>query len=333
MKKGIAVAGNMLVDTIYTINCYPKIGELALVEDKVTRSTGGAVCNVIADLARLDGKLPLTALGVIGNDENGEFILESLSEYKNIDLSKIVREGASSFSAVMSDRSTKQRTFFHAKGSNAIFSEKHIDWSGLEVSHLHIGYLLLLDELDKPDLEFGTKMARLLASAKKNGIKTSIDMVSDSNSRYEAIVPPALKYTDYCIINETEAQCLTGLRLREENGINEENTLAALRAIRDMGVADWAVIHAPESGYGLDCVSGEFVKLESLCLPEGYIKGTNGAGDAFCAGVLYAAYMEKSLEEALELGTGCAACSLSEPGAAEGMRSYEEVMKLYRNLR
>ena len=333
MKKGIAVAGNMLVDTIYTINCYPKIGELALVEDKVTRSTGGALCNVIADLARLDEKLPLTALGVIGNDENGKFILESLAKYRNIDLSQIVCEGTSSFSAVMSDLSTKQRTFFHAKGSNAIFSEKHIDWRGLTVSHLHIGYLLLLDELDKPDSEFGTKMARLLASAKKNGIKTSIDMVSDSNSRYEAIVPPALKYTDYCIINETEAQCLTGLKLRAENEIDEENMCSALRAIGDMGVSSWVVIHAPEGGYGLDCISGEAVKLKSLSLPEGYIKGTNGAGDAFCAGVLYAAYKGKSLKEALELGTGCAACSLSEPGAAEGLRSYEEVMKLYKKMR
>ncbi len=323
----------MLVDTIYTINCYPKIGELAFVEDKVARSTGGAVCNVIADLARLDKTLPLTALGVIGNDENGEFILGSLSEYKNIDLSQIVREGTSSFSAVMSDLSSKQRTFFHAKGSNAVFSEKHIDWSRLEISLLHIGYLLLLDELDKHDEEFGTKMARLLASAKKNGIKTSVDMVSDSNSRYGAIVPPALKYTDYCIINEMEAQCLTGLVLRAESGIDEDNILSALHAIRDMGVSSWAIIHAPEGGYGLDCASGEFVKLKSLRLPEGYIKGTNGAGDAFCAGVLYAAYMEKSLKEALELGTGCAACSLSEPGGTEGLCSYEDVMKLYRKMR
>lgn len=333
MNKGIAVAGNMLVDTIYAINRYPKIGELAIVEDNITRATGGAVCNVVAGLAMIDEKLPLTALGVIGNDENGKFIEERLSNYKNINLSQIAHEGTTSFSAVMSDLSTKQRTFFHAKGSNAVFSEKHIDWGRLDVGHLHIGYLLLLDELDKPDSEYGTKMARLLASAKRNGIKTSIDMVSDSNSRYKAIVSPALKFTDYCIINETEAECLTGLVLRVDEGIDENNMLSALHAIKDMGVSKWAIIHAPEGGYGLDCADGELVTTKSLSLPEGYIKGTNGAGDAFCAGILYGAYMEKSLAEAIALGIGCAACSLSEPGAAEGMRSYEEVIKLYKKMR
>jgi sugar/nucleoside kinase (ribokinase family) len=333
MKKGIAVAGNMLVDTIYSINHYPKTGELATIEDNITRATGGAVCNVIADLAKLDERLPLIALGVIGDDENGKFIEESLSNYKNIDLSQLSHEGTTAFTMVMSDSFTKQRTFFHAKGANARFSERHIDWDRLNVSHLHIGYLLLLDELDEPDPQFGTKMAKLLAAAKVRGLTTSIDMVSDSYCRYKAIVPPALIYTDYCIINETEAEGLTGIALRKEPGIDEAGMLLALRAIKSMGVSRWVVIHAPEGGYGLDCATDETVTTKSLCLPDGYIKGSNGAGDAFCSGVLYGAYTERSLAEALEIAIGCAACSLSEPGAAEGMRSFEEVLSLYRKMR
>ena len=333
MKKGIAVAGNMLVDTIYPINHYPKIGELAVIEDSITRATGGAVCNVIADLAKLDERLPLTALGVIGDDDNGKFIEESLSNYKNIDLSHLAHEGTTSFTVVMSDLCTKQRTFFHARRANAKFSEQHIDWDQINASHLHIGYLLLLDELDKPDQEFGTKMAKLLASAKARGLTTSIDMVSDSYSRYKSVVPPALKYTDYCIINEIEAEGLTGIVLRKEAGIDETGMSSALRAIKDMGVSRWAVIHAPEGGYGLDCARGETVKAKSLCLPDGYIKGTNGAGDAFCSGILYGAYTEKSLAEAIEIAIGCAACSLSAPGATEGMCSFEDVQKVYRKMR
>ena len=37
--------------------------------------------------------------------------------------------------------------------------------------------------------------------------------------------------------------------------------------------------------------------------------------------------------QAIELGTAAAACSLSEPGATEGMRTYEEAMALYRQLK
>jgi sugar/nucleoside kinase (ribokinase family) len=40
-----------------------------------------------------------------------------------------------------------------------------------------------------------------------------------------------------------------------------------------------------------------------------------------------------SLREGIELGIASAACSLSEPGAAGGMRSAEEAMALYRKLR
>ncbi len=333
MKKGIAVAGNMLVDTIYPIDHYPKIGELANIGSNITKVTGGAVCNVAINLAKLDKDLPLTALGVIGLDENGRYIKECLSNYRNIDLSQISQEDITSFTAVMSDINAKQRTFFHFRGANAKFSEKHIDWNSLNVELLHIGYILLLDELDKPDDEFGTKMARLLASAKSKGIKTSIDMVSATEDRFKTIVPPALKFTDYCIINEMEAASTTGIPLRDNEKILEENIPLALSTIKDMGVSQWAVIHAPEGGYGLDCTSGEIIKIKSLSLPDGYIKGTNGAGDAFCSGVLYGAYSEMSLAESIELAIGCAACSLSEPGATEGMRSYEEVLTLYKSIK
>lgn len=352
MKKGIAVAGNITLDYIYPVNHYAQVGELVTIEANLTKTTGGAVCNVIVDLAKLDPALPLTALGVIGAeaavgdadstrcpdgicnpDEAGKFIEATLSNYPNIDLSQIAHEGVTSFTAVISDLTSKQRTFFHYRGANARFSEKHIPWDRLQVDLLHIGYPLLLDELDLPDEEFGTKMARLLAAAQRKGIKTSIDLVSDPENRYQTIVPPALKYTDYCVINELEAERTTGIALRDSQGMVAENIDPALTALKAFGVSEWAIIHAPEGGYGLNCVTGEVIKQKSLPLPQDYIKGTTGAGDAFCAGVLYSAYLEKSLPEAIELGIACATCSLSEPGATEGMQSCDEVIKLYKRMK
>ena len=58
-----------------------------------------------------------------------------------------------------------------------------------------------------------------------------------------------------------------------------------------------------------------------------------GAGDAFCSGVLYAAWKGESLKSAIELGTASAACSLSQPGATEGMRTEAEARELYNSLR
>ena len=192
-----------------------------------------------------------------------------------------------------------------------------------------MGYALLLDSLDAPDAAYGTKMARLLANAQKRGILTSLDLVTDVEDKFIAIVPPALKYTDFCIINEIEAERTTGIRLREGEQLSLNSIEKALHKLHQMGVSRWAVIHAPEGGFGLDCRLNQVVMRESLLLPADYIVGTTGAGDAFCSGILYAAFLDKSLGEAIEIACACAACSLSEAGATEGMRPYADVVQLY----
>ena len=280
-------------------------------------------------LARMDKSLPLSALGVIGQDAEGDFILEQLGKYRNVDLSLLGRKGATSFTAVMSDNRTKARTFFQYRGANALFDESFIDWEKIDAELLHVGYILLLDALDQEDAEYGTKMARLLAEARRRGLKTSIDVVTETGDRFRTLVPPALRYTDYCVINELEAQQITGVPLRDESEkLYPENMKEALERMKELGISTWTVIHCPEGGYGLD-EENRYVSLPSLRLPEGYIKGTVGAGDAFCAGVLYGAQKRWARPESIRLGICAAAASLSEPGASEGVGTAEEVLKLW----
>ena len=332
-KKGIAVAGNMIVDMLYPIAGFPKPGELTTIIGDMSRTTGGALCNDIIDLAALDTSLPLTALGHIGDDEAGDYVLSRLREWPNIDFSQVRRGGTTSYTLVVFDELTRQRSFFHCRGANAFFCEEDIDWDRLNADLLHIGYVLLLDALDQPDDVYGTKMARLLHTAQARGIKTSLDMVTEVGGRLRRLAVPALKYTDYCSINETEAQGATGIPLVAKDGsLLRENISSALHKMKEMGVSTWTVIHSPEGGFGLD-ENDTYVEVPALDLPEGYIKGSVGAGDAFCSGLLYAAWKGQSLSEALELGTAAAACSLSRPGSTEGMRSREEAMRLYRSLR
>ncbi|MDR0497550.1 MAG: carbohydrate kinase family protein [Treponema sp.] len=331
-KNGIAVAGNMVFDILYRVQGLPKPGELTSILEGFSRTCGGAVCNVATDLAKLDDSVPITALGRLGTDAEGDFILSMLRNHKNIDISNIKREGITSFTPVMADEITKQRTFFHYRGANAFFSEDDINWDNIKADLLHIGYILLLDALDAEDGEFGTKIARLLFHARERGIKTSVDVVSENGTRFMSHVPPALKYTDYCIINEFEAEKTTGVILRDEkNNLLYSNIKIALEKLKTFGVSTWAVIHSPEGGFGLDS-TGKYEEDPTFDLPENYIKGTVGAGDAFCAGVLYGAYTGFCLRESLVMGNAAAVCSLSQPGATEGMRSAKDAMALYRKL-
>ena len=329
MKKGICCAGNMIVDITYPIETWPNQNELTHITEGITNSAGGAVCNVLADLARLDDTLPLQASGFAGHDAEGDFLLRELSQYKNLDLSMVKRDGRTSFTAVMSNNQTKERTFFQHAGANAYYGEEHIDWDKLQADIFHIGYILLLPALDAADEEYGTKLARLLHRVQKMGIRTSIDIVSETGDRAARLVPPVLPYTDYCIINELESQQVTGIALRGADGVLQtEHLELAVRKLKAMGVSTWAAIHCPEGGFGVD-ENDVYHAIPSLRLPKGWIKGTVGAGDAFCAGVLYCAEMGKAMPEALKLGASCAAASLSEVSASDGVRSVAECLKLY----
>jgi len=328
LTKGICCAGNMVVDTTYPIETWPRQSELTHITDGIERSTGGCVCNVLIDLARLDPEMPLLASGYAGHDAEGDFILEEMGKYPNIDLSMVRRDGRTSFTAVMSNNQTKERTFFHHVGANAAYSEDDIDWEKLDVDIFHIGYILLLPALDEEDEEYGTRMARLLHRVQEKGIRTSIDLVSETGGRFQKLVIPALKYVDYCIINELEAQQTTGILLRDENGtLHRENLPKALRRLKELGVSRWAVIHCPEGGYGID-EDGKIFGFPSVDVPREQIKGTVGAGDAFSAGVLLAAEKEMSLPEALRMGAASAAASLSEASASGGLRPAEECLRL-----
>jgi sugar/nucleoside kinase (ribokinase family) len=105
----------------------------------------------------------------------------------------------------MTEQATGRRTFFHARGANALWRGENLDFHQIDARIFHLGHLLLLDALDQPDAKFGTKAARLLAAAQMAGFKTSIDVVSEDSDHFVKIVTSALQYVDYCILNEQEA--------------------------------------------------------------------------------------------------------------------------------
>ena len=331
-QNGICVAGNMLVDISYPVDVLPKSGELVPITGEAIRTTGGAVCNVAADLARLDPAMKITALGRIGCDAEGDLVLRYLGSHPNLDCSHVVREGTTSFTLVINENISRQRTFFTFGGAGDVFTEEDIPWDELDAKILHIGYILLLKALDQPDEEYGTRMARLLAKAREKGFLTSIDVVSESGDRFKRLVPPSLRYTDYCVINELETQATTGVLLRDDDGVlHPENMEEALKRLFETGVSTWAVIHCPEGAWGME-KGGGLITEASIALPKGYIKGKVGAGDAFCSGVLLAAAKGRSLAEAIHLGSAAAVISLRAPGATEGMTDEEEVLKEYARL-
>lgn len=316
MKNGIAIAGSILVDKINEISAYPNAGELTKIRS-LKKAVGGCVPNVAIDLKRICPDLSVKAVGKIGDDEEGKFVASVLAENGVETDDIILGQDKTSFTEVMSITGG-QRTFFTYAGANADFGRDDVDLDGLTVKMLHLGYFLLLDKIDNGDgLE-------ILKKAQEKGIKTSIDLVSENSDRY-LLVLPCLQYTDNLIINEVEAGQLTGIEPKREN----------LREIAEKlkvyGVKERVVIHTPELGV---CVSENgFTFVPSYALPDNFIQGTTGAGDAFCAGALHGIYKGWSDREILEFGSASAVMALSAADAVSGMRTEEKIKEFCKRFK
>lgn len=317
-RKGIAMVGNILTDNVKKVISYPEKGMLATIIGE-TLGVGGSVPNSGIDLKKIDPSLRVCAFGKIGADEKGKFVLNEMKKFGMETNGVIVSETApTSYSDVITVESTGERTFFHNRGANAEFSPNDVDLDKIDCKILHAGYLLLLDKFDEY-VSNTTPMAEFLKKAQRKGIKTSIDVVSESNGNFHRVVTAALPYCNYVIINEVEAGEVAGISPRNSDGtLNDGNVKAAMEKLMSYGVKDKIVVHCPEKGFCLDA-DGNFTEVASIKLPKGFIKGSVGAGDAFCAGCLYGIYNDYSDKETLELANLVAINCLSAPDSVSGV--------------
>ncbi len=326
-RTGIASAGNWIVDHVKVIDVFPQQDTLSNILG-ISHGNGGSAYNILKDIARLGSPFPLEAIGLIGEDADGEEILRDCRAH-GIEASQLKTTAAAptSFTDVMTVKATGRRTFFHHRGANALLDLKHVNLAATNARIFHVGYLLLLDRLDATHDEHGTRAAALLAEAQQRGFKTSIDVVSEDSQRFPQIVKPALRHTDYAIFNELEAERTTGIVTRVDGALSMDGLKRAARELLGLGVREWVVIHFPEGGYALSANGTECFQ-PSLRLPEGFVAGTAGAGDAFCSGVLLGLHEGWAIEKALTLGVCTAATSLSHPTCSEGIGKLGDALGL-----
>ncbi|MCC7519679.1 MAG: carbohydrate kinase family protein [Verrucomicrobiae bacterium] len=326
-RRGLLAAGNWVVDRIKIVNRWPEQDTLALVQSEA-RGTGGGPCNLLNGLARLRAPFPLEALGLLGEDEDGRRMIEECRQHGiQTRFLRTTPARSTSYTEVITVADTGRRTFFHHHGANALLGAEHFDPSATSARILYLGYLSLLQSLDLPDAEFGTVAARMLARYREAGFKTAVDAVSEISDRFRSCVLPALKQTDYCILNELEAGCVAGVAAREGERLNVEAVRRAGQKLLEHGVREWAVIHFPEGAYavsrsGEECLEGSFL------LPPGYIQSTVGAGDAFCGGVLFGLHEGWTMSECLKLAFCHAAACLTHSTTTGGLRPLKETLQL-----
>lgn len=321
-RHGIAAAGNWILDITKMIDVYPDQDTLANISEQ-SSNNGGAPYNVLKDLARLQAPFPLYGLGLVGQDEPGERILNDCRSH-GIDTSQLhMTTGAgTSYTDVMLVRETGRRTFFHYRGSNALLDLHHIDLKVLRSRIFHLGYLLLLDKLDGIVENNRTGASLLLRQAREEGFLTSVDLVSEKSERFKEIILPSLPHTDILFCNEYEAGKLCGLLLDDvEPDIGKMER--AIEKLLEYGINQWVIMHFP-TGCVAGSPQGDFIIQGSVNMPTEHIVGTTGAGDAFAAGTLYGIHEGWSMQDCLRSGVCCAASSLTHASCSDGIISMKE---------
>lgn len=323
-RIGILAGGNFIVDQVKMIDAYPEQDMLANIRSE-TSCNGGGPYNVLKDLAAMGVAYPLEAAGLVGEDAPGGWILSDCAA-AGIDTRQLRRTplAPTSYTDAMTVIGSGRRTFFHQRGANALLGEADFDFSQSRARWFHLGYLMLLDEMDRELAEGGTVAARVLAAAHRAGLRTSVDLVSTAHPRFREIVEASLPFTDLLIINEIEAGKVTGSELRRAD---TRKLLQAAGELLRRGVKAQVVIHC-EQGAVAVTTEGKTETMASLRLPAGFIAGATGAGDAFAAGYLHAMHEGWTVRDGLRLAVCAAAACLADATPSGGLRSVAECLKL-----
>ena len=322
-RCGVLAAGNWIVDHVKMIPAWPAQDTLITIESNAAANGGGAY-NLLKDLSRMRCPFPLAGIGLIGMDSDGDMILQDCESLR-IDSRSIRRisEAPTSNTDVMTVIGTGRRNFFHQHGANALLSPDHCFLTESSARIFYLGYLCLLKAMDVIGPDRRTPASHLLQEAKSLGMLTVADLVSNETSDFEGIINPSLPYLDYLFLNEYELARLAGKELSVDPFRLEEYATILM----NRGVQKAVVVHLPQ--FALCVRPGTPTMLHpSVKLPQDWIAGSAGAGDAFAAGFVLGLHEGWDPARCLELGVCAAAVSLRDATCSAAILPWTECLEL-----
>ncbi len=283
----------------------PKRGQLELIGELALHS-GGCANNTGIGLARLG--CSVGAMGKIGTDSLGDFVLRNLQE-NGVDVRGLVRDEVAhtSFTFVMI-APDGERSFFHYIGANASIRYEDIDLDLVRESQiLHVAGALLMPGFD------GEPTARVLQEAQAAGVKTSLDTAWDSTGQWLKILEPCLSHVDIFLPSVEEAKMISG----------QSNLEDIAQFFLDYGIGTVGLKMGEEGCYVR-------TRDEKICVPIYPVDmvDATGAGDAFVAGFLTAILKGWDLERAARLGNATGAACVTAIGTTAGIRSLDAVLEI-----
>lgn len=327
MRKGFICAGCWTTDRIKLVDRWPAEEELSRITG-IDQQGGGSAHNVGIDIRKLDPTMPVSTVGMLGNDTDGDFLLSQANAHQ-IDTSQLRRsqEQATSYTDVITVRDTGKRTFFHHTGANDLLMPLHFDFTRSSAKILHLGLLSVHAGMDAFINRDENGWSTVLKDAQAQSILTSIEMVSINQARNRELIKPCLPFIDYLIVNDHEIGAIAELNTLNEGQTDVEQCIKAAYIVLGFGKMKSVTVHFPSGAICVTC-DGQLYEVPAYSIQQSYIQGSVGAGDAFVAGFLYAMHEDWQVEQALLLAHAVAAVSLRSAttvGSVESVARCQEI--------
>ena len=294
----IIVIGSSNTDMVVRSERLPRPGE-SVIGGGFMMAGGGKGANQAVAVARMGHRVIFTA--ALGRDMFGDAAVSSYQRF-GIDTSYIVRKDAPSGVALIMVDSAGQNSISVALGANNSLSTEDIRG--------------VLEQVEKDDivlLQLEVPMAT---------VDAAVDIAAAKGARVVLNPAPAAVVSEqtlsklYLITpNQTEAQTLTGIEVKDE-----ATASLAAQVLCSRGVGRVVITMGNLGAYLYEEGRGEIIEARNVAAVD-----TTAAGDVY-NGALCAALAEgKSLREALTFATKASAISVTRVGAQPSVPTREEV--------
>ncbi|MCG8481225.1 MAG: sugar kinase, partial [Spirochaetales bacterium] len=288
--------------------------QLALLEE-IRITVAGTAAGTSVDLAKLG--LEVVAMGAIGTDGLGDFIIDTMGRY-GIDTSNLVRkEGIQTSATMLPIRPNGDRPALHVTGANGELTFEDINLDVIaSADYLHMGGTSLLPKFD------GEPTRRVLEFAKKHNVVITFDLVAIDRPDLLELIEPLLPYIDYFMPGLEEAEMMTGLSDRRAN-IEFFLDRGAKHTVFKMGSSGSSIAYR-ENG-----------ELKEILVPifETTVVDSTGCGDSYCAGFITGLSRGWDLETCGLLGSACAAQVISGLGSDAGIVDFPGTVRYMKETR
>lgn len=326
-RSGILCAGAWCIDRNIALDHWPQEEMLGRVLDE-SNEGGCPGHNMSTALKRLGAAFPVSAMGLIGDDEDGRHLIQICDEM-GIERSTLEMRSnvATCHTMAMTAQDTGKRTFFYSAGAHAVQCPDDFDFSTTTARIVHMGLPGLHEKLDHAWKDDVSGWVTVLKNARAAGLKPNIELVSVEPEAIRAAALPMLPFLDTLIINDYEAAAISGVETIV-NGVTEASACRkAAEVLMERTNLSLAAVHFPMGGVVL-ARDGSVAEHPSVNVPAIAIAGNNGAGDAFAAGMLFGHHEGWPLEKSLRLAHASAAASLRAKSTTTSIENSQDCLAL-----